>query len=221
MSASLSSTMEQGGGPGAGRVVRSVMVAIMAFACVASSGCATRHKLDEVDLQDAMDSAMLTHLRVFPSSRMISVYDEPKLTTVTISREIRQRSHARRRKRILSRETAGAIVGEDVLNGQRWLWVTFDRQCVVPECAYGFVEAEDARYLLAHVPQREGFADPRIYRGCRLERHRLQRGHLRALTEANQVYRLRRKRRAPVVFLEVKGAKHDRVEERAERESGV
>lgn len=193
----------------------------LGLALAASTGCAARYKLSDADLQQADDAGARAELRVYPSNRTISVYDEPALRTVTISREIRQRSRRERRKRILSRETSGAIIGEDLLNGQRRLWVTFDRRCATPECAYGFVQGEDARYLLVQVPEREGFAPPRIYRSCRLKRHRLTPGHLRALSEANRVYRLERKRRIPVVFLEVKRAKQDRVEERAERESGV
>lgn len=196
-------------------------LAIPALALLLLPACARRFKLADVDLEEARESNALGDLRVFPSNRTITNYDEPAARTVTVDRTIRQRSRRERRPRILGRNTSGAIISEDLLNGQKLLWITFDRNCATPECAYGFVQVEDMRYLLVHVPEREGFAPPRSYRSLRLKRHKLKKGHLRSLSEANQVYRLERKRRVPVVFLEVKRANQDRVRERRERESGV
>jgi hypothetical protein len=185
------------------------------------SGCARRLKLADVDLEEARQAESLDKLRVYPSNRTISNYDEPALTTVVVSREIKQRSNRERQKRILRRNTSGAIVGEDLLNGQKRLWVTFDRQCSDPTCAYGFVQLEDMRYVLASVPEREGYAPAKVYRSLVLKRHRMKIGQVRSLSDANRVYKLERKRRSPVVFLEVKRSNQDRVNERAERESGV
>ncbi|MCA9705647.1 MAG: hypothetical protein KDK70_07360 [Myxococcales bacterium] len=185
------------------------------------TGCARRFKLSDPDLAEAKESNALGDLRVYPSNRTISLYDEPAMRSVTIEREIRQRSRRERRGRILRRNTPGAIIDEGLLNGQKLLWVTFDRQCATPECAYGFVQVEDARYVLAHVPEREGYKPPRVHRSLVIKRHQMKKGHLRSLAEANQVYRLKRKRRVPTVFLEVKRANQDRVEERRDRESGV
>lgn len=186
------------------------------------SGCARRFKLSDVNLQEAKASDSFGALRVFPSNRTISVYDEPALTAVTIDREIRQRSRRKRHRQILRRGTSGAIVGEDTLNGEKLLYVTFSRNCDSPGCAYGFVRVEDGRYLLVHSPEREGYAPPKVFRSIdRLKRHRMKKGFLRALTEANKVYKLERKRRVPVVFLEIKRDDRDKVEERSERESGV
>lgn len=203
---------------GAGRVAPLVAVLLLV---VAGSGCARRLKLADVDLEEARETESLDKLRVYPSNRMISNYDEPALRTVVVSREIRQSSRRKRNKRILRRNTSGAIVGEDLLNGQKLLYVTFDRNCSEPTCAYGFVQLEDARYVLVHVPEREGYAPAKVYRSLVLKRHRMKQGHVRSLSDANQVYKLERRNRSPVVFLEVKRANQDRVEERAERESGV
>jgi hypothetical protein len=197
------------------------LTAVMMLLVVASGGCAVRLKLSDVDLEEARQTESLGALRVYTSHRTISLYDEPALRTVVVSREIRQRSRRERRKIILRRSTAGAIVGEDLLNGQRILWVTFDRACAEPQCAYGFVQVEDMRYVLVHVPEREGYKPAKVYRSLVLKRHRMQLGHIRALADANRVYKLARKRRSPVVFLEVKRSNQDRVDERAERESGV
>lgn len=196
-------------------------VATMVLLMAVATGCARRLKLADVDLEEAREAESLDALRVYPSNRMISNYDEPALRTVVVSREIRQRSRRERQKVILRRSTSGAIVGEDKLNGQRLLYVTFDRQCSEPACAYGFVQLEDARYVLVHVPEREGYAPAKVYRSLVLKRHRMKPGHVRALSDANRVFKLQRRRRALVVFLEVKRANQDRVDERAKRESGV
>lgn len=194
---------------------------VVAGALALGSGCATRLKLADVDLQEAKETDALGALRVYPSNRTISVYDEPALTAVTIDREIRQSSRRKRHKQILRRGTSGAIIGEDLLNGQKLLYITFSRSCATPECAYGFVQVEDGRYVLVHSPERDGYAPPKVHRSIFIKRHRMKKGFLRALTEANKVYKLDRKRRVPVVFLEIKRSKRDKVEGQSERESGV
>lgn len=188
---------------------------------VLDTGCARRFKLADIDIDEAKQTGALGDLRVYPSNRTLASYDEPALRSVTVEREIRERSRRRRNVDILGRNTSGAIIEEDLLNGQKLLWITFDRQCATPECAYGFVQVEDRRYVLVHVAEREGFKPPRVHRSLRLKRHQLKKGYLRSLSEANQVYRLKRKRRVPTVFLEVKRANQDRVDERRRRNSGV
>jgi hypothetical protein len=194
---------------------------MMVLLLAVGSGCAQRLKLADVDLEEARETESMGELRVYPSNRMISNYDEPALRTVVVSREIRQSSRRERQKIILRRSTSGAIVGEDLLNGQRVLYVTFGRQCSEPVCAYGFVQVEDSRYVLVHVPEREGYAPAKVYRSLVLERHRMKPGHIRSLSDANRVFKLERRNRSPVVFLEVKRSNKDRVDERATRESGV
>lgn len=195
--------------------------ATLGLVLAVASGCAVRLKLADVDLEEARQTESLGKLRVYPSNRTISNYDEPALRTVVVSREIKQTSRRERQKVILRRNTSGAIVGESLLNGQRLLHVTFDRQCAEPSCAYGFVQLEDARYVLVTVPEREGYAPAKVYRSLVLKRHRMKQGQVRSLADANKVYKLQRRRRALVVFLEVKRSNRDRVEERAKRESGV
>jgi len=202
-------------------VLRATAMLLIGVMLAFGSACAHRFKLSDTDLKEAEDVRDLGALRVYASHRTISVYDEAAQRALIVEREIKQSSRRERRKQILRRGTAGAIVGNDRLNGQRLLWVTFDRQCATPECAYGFVHVEDQRYLLVHVPEREGYLPPRIHRSLVLKRHRLEMGFLRSITAHNQVYRLERKRRIPVIFLELKRSTRDRVEERSERESGV
>lgn len=206
------------GGRWGGRAAAALAVLVL---LVLETGCARRFKLADADLAEAKDSGALGDLRVYPSNRTLASYDEPALRSVTVEREIRERSRRQRNVDILGRNTSGAIIKEDLLNGQKLLWVTFDRQCATPECAYGFVQVEDRRYVLVHVAEREGFKPPRVHRSLRLKRHQLKKGHLRSLSEANQVYRLKRKRRVPTVFLEVKRDNRNRVDERRQRKSGV
>ena len=201
------------------RAVRSW--AAMGLVLAVASGCAVRLKLADVDLEEARQTESLGKLRVYPSNRTIMNYDEPALRTVVVSREIKQSSRRERNKVILRRNTSGAIVGESLLNGQKLLHVTFNRQCAEPACAYGFVQLEDARYVLVQVPEREGYAPAKVYRSLVLKRHRMKQGQVRSLADANKVYKLQRRRRALVVFLEVKRSNRDRVEERATRETGV
>jgi hypothetical protein len=202
-----------------GRVAR--LWATLGLVLAVASGFAVRLKLADVDLEEARQSEALGKLRVYPSNRTISNYDEPALRTVVVSREIKQSSRRERQKVILRRNTSGAIVGESLLNGQKLLHITFDRQCSEPGCAYGFVQLEDARYVLVTVPEREGYAPAKVYRSLVLKRHRMKQGQVRSLADANKVYKLQRRRRALVVFLEVKRSNRDRVDERAKRESGV
>lgn len=186
--------------------------------------CAARYQLRDAELDEARQQESLAQLRVYPSNRTISVYDEPIARTITVDREIRQRSTNDRRKRILTLDTPGAIIAEAELNGARLLWVTFDRSCVVPECAYGWVQTEDGRYRLVHVPEREGFAPPVVYRGWVGKRRKMTRGNLYQLAEANTVYRIKRKkkkRRVRTVFLEVKKDIRKRVRGQSETEPGV
>jgi hypothetical protein len=196
-------------------------LAAMGLLLAVASGCAVRLKLADVDLEEARQTESLGKLRVYPSNRTISNYDEPALRTVVVSREIKQSSRRERNKVILRRNTSGAIVGESLLNGQKLLHVTFSRQCSEPACAYGFVQLEDARYVLVQVPEREGYAPAKVYRSLVLKRHLMKPGQVRSLSDANRVYKLQRRRRALVVFLEVKRSNRDRVEERATRETGV
>ncbi len=188
---------------------------------LASSACAARYQLRDGELKEARDQDSLARLRVYPSNRTISVYDEEADKTVTVSSEIRQRTNKVRRKRILTLQTDGAVIGEELLNGAPLLWVTFDGQCMERGCAYGFVRTEDGRYRLVHAPEREGFAAPKIYRGTVAKRRRMTRGNLRALAEANQVYRLVRRRGPKTVFLEVKKDIRKRTRGSSTREPGV
>ncbi|MBK8236754.1 MAG: hypothetical protein IPK74_14480 [Deltaproteobacteria bacterium] len=188
---------------------------------VGSSACAARYQLRDADLREAREQDSLGRLRVYPSNRLVSVYDEDASRTVTVSSEIRQRTNRLKYERVLSTQIDGAIVEEAELNGVPLLWVTFDRGCLEAACAYGFVRTEDGRYRLLHVPEREGFQAPKVFRGCTLRRHRMSRGNLHALAEANQVYRYVRRRGPKTVFLEVRKDIRKRTKGRRDRDRGV
>jgi hypothetical protein len=214
-------TLAESSSIAASTVRRSFVRALVGVAWIAVlSGCAARYQLLDEDLEEAKAQDSLGRLRVYPSNRTISVYDEPASGTIVVNREIRERSTRDRKKRILTIDTSGAIVGQELLNGARLLWITFDRTCAEAACAYGFVQTEDGRYRLVHAPERAGYAPPKVYRGWVGKRRQMTRGNLRSLGEANTVYRLER-RRPRTVFLEVKRAIRKRVRDTFEKEPGV
>jgi hypothetical protein len=114
------------------------------------------------------------------------------------------------------------ILKIEELNGKPLLWVTFDSECKVPECAYGFVETEDKQYRLITVPPREGYAKARAYRHCVWKKRRLRRGKLASLAEANEVY-LVKKRNGKIltIELEVKKVVDNRTRTRTRRSRGI
>jgi len=110
-------------------LVVAVPIRIVAWSVVAllGSGCADRVRLDrgivdEIDQQVAWD-----YIRVYPSRRIRR--PDPKQN--------------------ITRKTVGAIVGRDRVDGAERLWVTFDRHCYEPECAFAFIEDEDGTYTFA------------------------------------------------------------------------
>lgn len=184
------------------------------------SACAARYQLADADIIHARDQGGIEKLFVYPSNRTIVVYDRPTPKRTRIGREIDERSASDRLKKPLTINTPGIIVGEDLVNGARRLYVSFDPSCSQPECAYRFVQTENGRYRLAEVPVRAGYAPPRVYRDCILPRRKMKTGHMRSLTEANEVYRLRRRKRSLTVILEVKIRKQKWIRRKIEKERG-
>ena len=186
------------------------------------TGCARRFKLSDPDLAEAKESNALGDLRVYPSNRTISLYDEPAMRSVTIEREIRQRSRRERRGRILRRNTPGAIISEDLLNGQKLLWVTFDGSCNEPDCAFGFVQTEDKLYRLFQAPTLEGYGPPQNHHACLSKRRVMKLGKMKSLSEANDVMVNKKKNgKLRTVWLEVIKEVDDRVRTRSRRSGGV
>lgn len=198
------------------------MVTFAALCMLCLSGCAARYILSDGELNKARQKDAVDRIRVYVSHRTIPVYERKEMEQTLIRREIQDRSQKERDRRPISRNLTGGIVGQDVLNGQPRLWVSFSRSCSSVECAYGFVRTEGGRYHLVNLPVRDEFDPPNVYRSCRIKRHKMEHGKLKALSDANAVYKLkrRRKKRPKTVFLEVKKSADRRVKDTVNPEDG-
>lgn len=190
--------------------------------CLSLSGCAARYILGDNVLVEAKEKESLDNLRVYVSNRTITVYERKEFDKRVIRREIEDQSQKKELRRTLTRRKTGGYVGEDLLNGARRIWVSFDRRCRDPDCAYGFVQTEDGRYRLVTLPERADYDAPNAFRSCRIKRHRLELGNLRSLSDNNPVYKLKRKKkkRPKTIFLEVKKKKKKRTEGENQAEPG-
>lgn len=176
-------------------------------ATVGLSGCARRRLLTNQVLDQAKQENNVDQLRAYVSNRTITSYEQRVFDQRRMGREVLDRSERRRLRKALGRQKRGKIIKVDKLNGQTLLWVSFNRTCQTPDCAYGFVSTEDSRYRLVEVPGQQGYETPTIYRGVATKRQKMAKGKLKALSDANQVYKLERKRkrkRHVTVILELK-----------------
>lgn len=186
------------------------------------SGCTARYVLGDSALRDAEARGALNDLGVYVSNRTIPLYERDEMSQTRVGREIEDRSRKGRLRRPIGRNATGLIVDEDLHNGARRLWISFSRTCREKDCAYGFVQTEDGRYRLMTLPERDDYDKASVYRGCVIDRHELKPGKLRALSDANAVYRLERKnkKRPKTVFLEVKRSRRKRTNDRSDPERG-
>jgi hypothetical protein len=186
-------------------------------------GCAKRFAFTPKELDRVNTEADLQALRVFPSKRLIALYDESNVPeNYAVNKQIVESSDKDQLKEIMTKDTAGFILEIEELNGKPLLWVTFEPSCADPSCAYGWVQTEDKHYRLVSAPKRTGYADPRLYRPCVWKRRRLAKGKLKSLAEANEVY-LVKKRNGKIltVELQVKKVIDDRTKTRTRRARGV
>lgn len=186
------------------------------------SGCTARYVLGNAALSDAKSRDKFQDLGVYVSHRTVPVYERDEFSQTRVDRTIEDNSRQGRLRRPIGRNAVGLIVDEDIRNGARRLWISFSRTCRDTKCAYGFVQTEDGRYRLADLPVREDYEKSSVFRSCVLKRQKLKPGKLRALSDANAVYRLERKRkkRPKTVFLEVKRTNKRRTNEKVDPESG-
>ena len=199
------------------------LVAVVVFSvCSLLSGCTARYILGDSALRDAKARDKFQDLGVYVSHRTIPVYERDEFSQKRVDRTIEDNSRKGRLRVLLGRNLVGLIVDEDLRNGARRLWVAFDRSCRDAKCAFGFVQTEDGRYRLVDLPVRDDYEESSVYRSCVMKRQELKPGKLRALSDANAVYRLERKRkkRPKTVFLEVKRTTKRKTNEKVERPSG-
>jgi hypothetical protein len=190
---------------------------------LAASGCAKRYRLNPQELDRVKTEAGVQPLRVYTSKRLVTLYDEANVQDrFQVQKKIKESEDKDRIKEVITKNTAGLILAIEELNGAPLLWVTFDPRCGDKDCAYGFVETEDRGYRMVEIPEREGFEDPRSFRGIKWKKRRLRLGKLASLAEANEVY-LVKKRNGKIltVDLEVKKIVDKRVRTQRQRQRGI
>lgn len=200
----------------------SFALVLLAVCTLLSGGCTTRYILGRSDLQEALDGDALDQLGVYVTHRTIPVYRRNKSTQTRVGRTIETRSQDDVLDRPIKRNDTGLIVDHNLRNGRNRLWVSFSPRCREKECAYGFVQTEDGRFRLVDLPKREEYKSTKVYRTFVRDRYELEHGKLGSLSDANAVYRLKRKRkkRPKTVFLEVKRRRRKLTNRRRDPEGG-
>ena len=179
------------------------------FVCLNLCACAARFILHDGRINEAKRNDAGGVLRVYVSHRTITVYDREVLSETVVRKQFDERELQEELKVRLGRNDSGVVVEEERKNGQPLLWVSFARSCQSKECAFGFVRTEDQRYRLMALPERETFGKPKVYRTCTIKRQKMELARVHAISDANQVYELKRKRKRKLktVFLEFKRRK--------------
>jgi len=176
------------------RGIKALASVLLACSVVAlSSACARRVDFTPTDLEEVQTKAGVDPLRVYVSKKLVAQYPRAKGSEQF---DVRGRisESSRRDLRIVetTRRTMGQIIEIAERNGQPLLWVTFDRTCRSPDCAYGFVQTEDKRFRLLEVPALPGYAVPAVFYGRDSDKRRMQPGKLASLAEANEVFLLKK-----------------------------
>lgn len=142
-----------------------------------ASGCAPREYLTPGGLAEVTSlDPRLEMIRVYPSAKLIVLYERSLGQANDIERTqgaLNQQQKARRIEVTIPRKLRGAILEVDRSAERTILWVTFDQQCTVRGCAYGFAETDDALYRLYSVPAIEGYVAPKVYRNQMSRRRRM------------------------------------------------
>lgn len=167
--------------------------------------------------------AGIAPLRVYTERKMITLYNEASVDeSFDVNRKITEESDKVVDKSVTTRNTPGLILDIDELNGKPLLFVTFDASCKTRECAYQFVETEDQRYRLVELPTREGYDTERVYRALIWKKRKLEKGKLKSLAEANEVYLVKKNNgKILTMKLEVKKVTSDRTTVRSRRNRGI
>ncbi len=187
--------------------MRGTLTTLFFAACTLLPGCTARYILGPSDLKDARERDAFNRLGVYVSNRTIPVYSRDGMRSKRVGREIEENSRDDDLKATVGRNDVGLIVGEDLRNGAWRLWVSFDPACRDTDCAHGFVQTEDGRFRLVDLADRTDYESVKVYRSIVMDRHEMETGKLRGLSDANAVYRLprkKKKKRPKTVFLEMK-----------------
>lgn len=195
----------------------------LALTAALAGGCAKRLNLTPSELDRVKTEAEVNPLRVYPSQKLIAVYDEQDAAEqFKVQGKIVEASDSKRLKDVTTKNTEGLILKIEELNGKPLLWVVFDSSCRETKCAFGFVETEDKLYRLITVPKQDGFKEPKSYRFCVWKKRRLRPGKLASLAEANDVFLVKKNNgKILTIDLQVKKVVDDRTRTRTRRQRGV
>lgn len=157
-----------------------------------ANGCAAREYLTGPMFAEIIErNPRLRGLRVYPSSKFVVRYVRELGEDLSVASEqgaIRTDYRARIVETPVPRNLPGAILGLESHAGRPLLWVSFDRRCTTKNCAYGFVLNHDALFRLVHVPERDGYAAPRVFRTRVSPRRRMELTKLYAQSNEAPVY---------------------------------
>ena len=117
-----------------------------------------RIRFDEAVIADVQANDGWDMIRVYPSRR--------------IKLQPPRRIAADPKVRV-TRNSAGAVVGLDVVDGAARIWVTFEPSCDAPHCAFPFIEDDEGTFTFAGDPDTKLDVKRRPSR-IRYDQHRLE-----------------------------------------------
>jgi len=189
----------------------------------AGPGCAKRLPLTPGELERIQTEAGIQPLRVYTSKKLysVNVFDAQN-EQYSVQKTIRETKTKTGYDGLITKNDSGLILKIGEQNGATALWVTFDPRYPKPEDGLLFVQTEDGKYRLHHVPTRAGYKPPVNYVGRISDKRRLKLGKMRSLAEANEVLLLK-KRNGKIVTIELQVKKiiESRDRSRTRRAGGV
>lgn len=201
-----------------GFISSKVVPAFAVGLCVlVTSGCARRYKLTPDELTgldrrvEAYEQRAARDPRtkkeevfVYTHRRFIVKYELSTETASEVGRTVALALEKQSPLVYVLRDKPGQIIAREESNGVPLLWVSFDLDCNIKDCAFGFVRTEDNLHKLAYVPPREGFKVQAVYRRNERPRNVMTGAKITTLGEANFVYVVKRRRKVKTVYLDVR-----------------
>lgn len=165
------------------------LAGLAALVCVAANlGCAKRLSLTPAEFERIAEREQATEdLRVYVSKKLVVRYTlDDDAATYTVDKRIETSSEQNLLRVVMAKNTKGLVIASEDRHGAPLLWVTFDRRCQDPSCAFGFVQTEDGAFRLHHAPERDGYTAPEVL--YKRDRKPMALGKLRSLAEHNEVF---------------------------------
>ncbi|MBK8240582.1 MAG: hypothetical protein IPK74_34090 [Deltaproteobacteria bacterium] len=202
---------------------RTLQLLTVAAMAATATGCAKRLPLTPKELDRVKTEAGVQPLRVYTSKHVIARYrDANTAQQYTVEKKIQETSSGADNEEFTRRDDSGLILKIDELNGDPALWVTFDARFSKPEDAMIFVQSGDGIFRLNHVPEREGFRPPEVFRQRTCKKCKMKNGRMKSLAEANDVLLIKKKSgKLLTIDLQVKKVVSDRVKTKRRRAGGI